>query len=214
MTDVSMELASQGEPSSLTDWRSATTTLYRMYDLEGGLPYVGISRTPVTRIGREHRAAQPWWIDVATVTMEHFDDRESAASAEVVAIQAESPRWNARSSLVAPRRSRHRGFPSGRPDRGAPSKAEWLAAYAALAERRWKCARADAEALVVRQHVRELQDEGAARPQAEVAEERGTNQQNVSRAVKRGDDAARDPERLRDAHAQAAAAGISPELLS
>lgn len=89
-----------------------------------------------------------------------------------------------------------------------------VTAYQALDRDRWTRARADAAALVVRHECRRRQDEGAARPQEDVAKAVDTQQQGVSRAVKRGDAVLQDQDRLRDAHAVAVAAGIDLELLS
>ncbi len=54
---------------------------------------------------------------------------------------------------------------------------------------------------------------GAARPQATVAEVRGVNQQNVSRAVARGDEVVGEPERLAYALTLARAAGVELGLV-
>ena len=72
--------------------QSKPTTLYRFFDAEGVLLYVGISSIGAMRwVGHQSRE---WWIDVATVTTEHFPDRDLAAEAEIVAIRTEKPRHN------------------------------------------------------------------------------------------------------------------------
>jgi hypothetical protein len=88
-----------------------------------------------------------------------------------------------------------------------------LEAHLALEKDRWTRARADADALLIRNEYRRRQDAGEARPQDDMAVELGTLQPGISRSVKRGDEVANDPVRLADARAQAAAAGIDLELL-
>lgn len=72
------------------------TTVYRLFDAEGNLLYVGCSLTPPARF-RQHEAhgrSQKWWHDVASCTFEHFETRDAALAAESRAIAGESPRWN------------------------------------------------------------------------------------------------------------------------
>ncbi|MEX5636772.1 hypothetical protein [Parafrankia sp. FMc2] len=87
------------------------------------------------------------------------------------------------------------------------------AAYLALAPDRWKRAQADALALLTRQHWLAEKEAGTAQPQVVVAEARGVAQQNVSRAVRRGEQVRADPVRLADAVALARAAGVEVGLL-
>jgi hypothetical protein len=67
--------------------------LYRAFNSEGDLLYVGISLSPLTRI-RQHRQTKDWWTEIANITIESFPDRSSASHAEVLAIQEERPRYN------------------------------------------------------------------------------------------------------------------------
>jgi hypothetical protein len=71
------------------------TTLYRFYDAEDTLLYVGITSGGPRR-WREHEAFPSWWAQVARSTVEHFPDRESAAAAEWAAVLAEGPSHNVR----------------------------------------------------------------------------------------------------------------------
>lgn len=73
--------------------QSTPTTLYRLYDAEGDLLYVGISTRPMQRV-REHSKGQTWWLEVASQSFEHFPSRPDAAAAELAAIRAEKPRYN------------------------------------------------------------------------------------------------------------------------
>lgn len=68
-------------------------TLYRFFDDEGVLLYVGITEAPLVRLDG-HAAVQPWWHLVATASYEHFPTRAQARDAEVAAIQSEQPAFN------------------------------------------------------------------------------------------------------------------------
>lgn len=67
--------------------------VYRFFDIEGGLLYVGMTSQGVLRWAA-HAKDQPWWFDVATVTVEHYSSMASALDAEEAAIRTEQPRWN------------------------------------------------------------------------------------------------------------------------
>jgi predicted GIY-YIG superfamily endonuclease len=67
--------------------------LYRMYDKDSYLLYVGISAYLSTRLGA-HQASKDWWFEVSTITLEHYIDRNSALQAERDAIAHEHPREN------------------------------------------------------------------------------------------------------------------------
>lgn len=72
---------------------SKPTTLYRLYDCDEQLLYVGISTDFGQRFD-EHRAEKAWWSEVTSVRLHHFDDRPSATRAERQAIASEAPRHN------------------------------------------------------------------------------------------------------------------------
>lgn len=98
---------------------TAHHVLYRFFDADGALLYVGITMNAPARFG-QHRDDKPWWADVARIDMEHFDSREEVLEAEAEAIIAEHPAHNvvhntARSTL--PRRPRP---PKGPLDAGQP----------------------------------------------------------------------------------------------
>lgn len=69
------------------------TALYRLYDAEGVLLYVGVSGNPPAR-WTNHAATQTWWPEVAKLTLAWFDTREMALDAELRAIGTEHPRHN------------------------------------------------------------------------------------------------------------------------
>lgn len=68
--------------------------LYRHYDRDGRLLYVGISLSTFARL-RQHKDKSPWFDDVAAITIERFRTRAEAAKAECKAIKLEKPKWNA-----------------------------------------------------------------------------------------------------------------------
>jgi predicted GIY-YIG superfamily endonuclease len=76
-------------------WRP--TVVYRCYDAEGTLLYVGLSNNLVGRIAKHKR--RDWWPDVASLETVEYPDRESAQYAERDAIHHEKPVHN----LVRPR---------------------------------------------------------------------------------------------------------------
>lgn len=67
--------------------------LYRLYDAEDTLLYVGVSVEPFRRM-TQHAAEQAWWGTVARTTIETFPDREAALTAEREAICTEQPHYN------------------------------------------------------------------------------------------------------------------------
>lgn len=72
---------------------AARTALYRFYDAEDGLLYVGISDDPVSR-ARQHSREKDWWPEVARKTLVWYDSREAADLAETIAIGIERPANN------------------------------------------------------------------------------------------------------------------------
>lgn len=69
------------------------TALYRHFDADGRLLYVGISLSPTYRL-RQHHDCSAWFQSIANVTVEWFPDRSAAMAAERQAIKAESPEFN------------------------------------------------------------------------------------------------------------------------
>lgn len=72
---------------------SEVTTLYRLFDCDRRLLYVGISRNPGRRF-MEHYADKFWWEDVHDIKLERYYTREDALDAERSAIQSERPLYN------------------------------------------------------------------------------------------------------------------------
>jgi len=81
-----------------TEEPSRPQALYRFFDAEGSLLYVGITNALLTRLS-SHERTKPWWADVTTVTVEHYEDRDSVLLAETAAIVLEGPAHNAMRSV-------------------------------------------------------------------------------------------------------------------
>jgi len=67
--------------------------LYRHFDNDKNLLYVGISLSVATRL-MQHRQNSGWFDRISLVTVEKFPSREEALKAEVEAIKSENPRFN------------------------------------------------------------------------------------------------------------------------
>jgi predicted GIY-YIG superfamily endonuclease len=69
------------------------TAVYRFYDKQGALLYVGATRGPQAR-WRQHASKRAWWPDVARKTIRWYQAKDAALAAEKEAIRAECPRYN------------------------------------------------------------------------------------------------------------------------
>ncbi|WP_157253142.1 GIY-YIG nuclease family protein [Nonomuraea typhae] len=72
---------------------SADHALYRFFNADGGLLYIGISVNPPQRF-RRHKGDQPWWCEVTQITIERFGSRPDVLAAEKQAIESEHPLYN------------------------------------------------------------------------------------------------------------------------
>ncbi len=70
------------------------TSLYRHFDRNGRLLYVGISKNAVARLGGHKRNAS-WYPDIRNVTIANYPSRDAALRAEARAIRTENPIHNA-----------------------------------------------------------------------------------------------------------------------
>jgi DNA-binding XRE family transcriptional regulator len=91
---------------------STPTTLYRAFDADGALLYVGITALWQHRM-RAHRLTSPWMDDVATLAFTKFATREEAIAAETHAIWVERPAFNIAGTCTPPKppRTRERALP-------------------------------------------------------------------------------------------------------
>ena len=72
---------------------SSQTHLYRHFDANGELLYVGISANPVQRqLG--HRTNAPWFPQIAKIEISQYPNKEVAEAAEKKAIMGEQPKFN------------------------------------------------------------------------------------------------------------------------
>jgi predicted GIY-YIG superfamily endonuclease len=69
------------------------TALYRIYDADGALLYVGVTGNPKRRFA-EHASDKSWWALAARRDIEWYESRASAEMAERAAIRAHDPYHN------------------------------------------------------------------------------------------------------------------------
>jgi hypothetical protein len=67
--------------------------LYRTYDHDGQLLYVGITNNPMGRF-RSHEVTKDWWPNVAEIKLATFESRDDLVAAEREAILTEKPLHN------------------------------------------------------------------------------------------------------------------------
>jgi predicted GIY-YIG superfamily endonuclease len=70
-----------------------TNTLYRIFNADGELLYVGATVNPSQRF-QVHGGTKPWWEESASMTMQHLETWEELVEAEIQAIKTESPKYN------------------------------------------------------------------------------------------------------------------------
>ena len=67
--------------------------VYRLFDAEDTLLYVGVTFMPGNRFN-QHRREKYWWDQVVRKEFEVFENRSAAREAERVAILSEGPKHN------------------------------------------------------------------------------------------------------------------------
>lgn len=72
---------------------SDQTDLYRYFDNNGRLLYVGISFSAIAR-ACQHKSNSDWFGSISHMTVEKYQTREDASKAEIEAIQNEKPIYN------------------------------------------------------------------------------------------------------------------------
>lgn len=125
------------------------TTLYRFYDAEDGLLYIGVTSVGPSRWS-DHEHHRTWWAMVDRAATEHYPDRASALAAEKAAIAAEHPPWNTQHRFprsVKAQRSKRRRNGSGtvilRDD------GRWAFVCRVDGRQRWTNVRTEAEAVLL-----------------------------------------------------------------
>jgi len=74
------------------------TYLYRHFNGDGELLYVGISLNALNRLG-QHKEHSHWFETISRVHIEKYETRESALEAETLAIRNEKPKYNIRKNM-------------------------------------------------------------------------------------------------------------------
>lgn len=72
---------------------SFPATLYRYYDVDGVLLYVGVSFEANERLV-QHRKSKDWYYEIKYIRLDHYLLRHEAMQAEHQAIEIEKPRYN------------------------------------------------------------------------------------------------------------------------
>ena len=67
--------------------------MYRHFDKDDNLLYIGISINAVNRL-RTHQTASGWYKSIHKIVIENYPSREELESAEIKAIQDENPKHN------------------------------------------------------------------------------------------------------------------------
>lgn len=67
--------------------------LYRHFDADGNLLYVGISLSAVHRLS-QHKKYASWFSNIKRVEIEHFATRKEVLDAERIAVATENPKCN------------------------------------------------------------------------------------------------------------------------
>jgi hypothetical protein len=67
--------------------------VYRLYNADGDLLYVGLSNGPLDRF-RAHAGDKTWWTEVARIDLTHVADGEEAHDLEATWIKDLDPRYN------------------------------------------------------------------------------------------------------------------------
>lgn len=82
----------KAEENAKGDWRERAD-LYRHFNEDGELLYVGISMSALER-SIAHRKKSHWWNEITRIEIEKFPTRAEALEAEKRAIRAENPKYN------------------------------------------------------------------------------------------------------------------------
>lgn len=90
---IGMAEARKYDPDKGTYDLRGPSCLYRFFDAQGVLLYVGIAKDPVAR-ERQHAQHSTWHAHARSRTIEWFEDRESALAAERAVIRDEAPVFN------------------------------------------------------------------------------------------------------------------------
>jgi hypothetical protein len=100
-----------GEPVA-SDVAGSPMALYRLYDDNDRLLYVGVTHSLSNRFG-QHAEGKPWWPQVRRRTAAWYEDRKQVLAAEARAIMDEEPLYNTkgRRKKAGPQPDRHKRNP-------------------------------------------------------------------------------------------------------
>jgi hypothetical protein len=102
----SQQVIAPPRPTHATDRYDGPTELYRMYDADDQLLYIGVTCNKAAR-WHSHRRNSAWWKLVARKELTTYPDRSAALTAELAAIQAEKPLHNIANHPSKPTRHVH-----------------------------------------------------------------------------------------------------------
>lgn len=71
--------------------------LYRHFDKDGILLYVGAAKDAMARLGTHHK--REWYKNIRTITVHYYRTKRAALKAEAEAIAKEKPKFNERKKL-------------------------------------------------------------------------------------------------------------------
>lgn len=156
--------------------------LYRLFNENGRLLYVGITNNPSVRFVH-HKMEKTWWTDVARREIEWFASRDDALKAEVRAIHQESPLWNVSKSLTRKQAKRTSWRTRMRPARKEGATPDSNLVMLTFVAGRWReeMARRDALREEVAAAIRAANADGV--PQKDIAEVTGYTRQQIRRIV-------------------------------
>ena len=80
--------------NALKQMKPETCDLYRHYDKEWNLLYVGISLNAIKRMIDHRSQSREWFDEIAFTQRKTFPSRAEAEKAEAIAIRNENPKWN------------------------------------------------------------------------------------------------------------------------
>ena len=80
-------------PSVPTDSGKTRGCVYRHFNSDGCLLYIGSSKDILSRTA-QHNERADWFHEISTITIEHFSSVDDARIAEKTAIEREHPKYN------------------------------------------------------------------------------------------------------------------------
>lgn len=101
------------------------STLYRHFDADNNLLYVGISLSAYQRFA-QHKRHSKWAGQSVRMEMERFEDRKAAMAAEELAIRKEKPKFNITHNNTGDRSLTEKGWSDKGWNTGLREMSEWF----------------------------------------------------------------------------------------